>query len=119
MGQDETTFQTRVNRIESSYHLRAANGVRHEILSDGLIVARPRRRAPRFPWRGIGLTLLGLLALKVLLLVNAGPNVYNQRVDLLRDGSVFEQFGAWVMQADWLTRAIAEQINTILRSLFR
>ncbi len=119
MGQNESAFEARVDRIERSYEMRTANGVRHEILSDGLIVARPRRRAPRFPWKGLAISGVALVGFKVLMLMNLGPNVYAQRVDMLADGTVFERAGAWFMQVDVVTKWTADNLTALIKTALR
>lgn len=89
---------------------RAAHrGVIYSVAQDGLIIARPRRRVARRPWRFIIITLFGVLAFKVVLYAALGATLYNERVDALSDGTVIEKAGAWVLHAGQLTVWLATE----------
>ncbi|RVT87215.1 hypothetical protein DXV76_03805 [Rhodobacteraceae bacterium CCMM004] len=83
--------------------------------ADGLIIARPRRHGSGFPW-GTVVAVAGVLLLaKAVMLTHVGPTAYDESVAMLAGGTVVEQAGAWVMQADALTVWLSEQIASLLR----
>ncbi|MGO4916188.1 hypothetical protein [Pseudogemmobacter sp. W21_MBD1_M6] len=61
------------------------------------------------------LTLIALFGLKGFLYVNLGAITYTERVGKLQSGTVVEQFGAYVMQADPVTLWVADQIHNVLK----
>ncbi|MGQ0609781.1 MAG: hypothetical protein ACT4N9_01575 [Paracoccaceae bacterium] len=74
---------------------------------------RPRSQGPGWLWRLV--TVAGfVLVLKALLFLSVGAVVYGQRVARLRAGEGLEPLGGWIMQADPLTRWLADQIGTVL-----
>lgn len=113
MATSQAIFDKRLRRIVRS-HYKMRNGVRVKVMADGLIVARPRRRAPSIPLNGL-LTMVGAFFLfKAFLLVNIGPITYGNRVESLASGTLIEQGGAWVMQADPLSIWLATQISALI-----
>ena len=107
-------FGKRLRRIDRR-HRKMAHGYVTSINHDGLIVARPRRRAPRFPWKGLMLTAALLLLFKGFLYMSLGGITYDARVERLSQGTVVEQAGAFVMQADPATLWISGQINSLVK----
>ncbi|NSX54226.1 hypothetical protein HRQ87_05385 [Sulfitobacter sp. 1151] len=91
-----------------------SRGVVTSVNHDGLIIARPRRAAPRFPVKGIILMIIAFFAFKGFLLAQLGDATYGQRIATLQQGTGVEQAGAWAMQVDPLTQWIAGQIGTYL-----
>lgn len=55
-----------------------------------------------------------VLVLKALLYLSVGAVVYGQRVTKLRAGEGLEPLGGWIMQADPVTRWLADQIEMVL-----
>ncbi len=113
MSQSELSFDQRVRRLSRKHRLMA-DGVVHRIGDDGLISAYPRRRAPRFPLRGVMILIAAAFLFKAFLLLSLGPITYGNRVALLQDGTLPEQAGAWVMQADPATVWLADTMEQIL-----
>ncbi len=109
-----TTFQTRMKRLGRRHSRMYRNGVVARMGRDGLISAHPRRRMPRFPLRGVVILFGAALLYKAFLLAALGPGVYQARVDLLAQGTWFEQAGSWVMQADPATRLLADFIEPVV-----
>jgi hypothetical protein len=113
VSQSEMTFDERLRRL-SRKHRKLANGVVHRVGSDGLIRAYPRRRAPRFPLQGIVILVGAAFLFKSFLYASLGAVVYNERVDLLWQGSIVEKGGAWVMQADPATVWLGARIYDVI-----
>ena len=106
-------FDSRLRRI-SRRHRKMATGYVTSVNHDGLIIARPRRHAPRFPWKGMTLTIVLLLLFKGFLYLNLGGITYDARVEKLKEGTVIEQAGAFAMQADPATVWVAAQLQSLL-----
>lgn len=108
-------FDKRVSRINKRKLKQASNGATLVVSDDGLISTRARRRSPRFPWRGVFLTLAVFIMLKAMLLAHLGPITYDGRVAKLEEGTVFEQVGAFAMKADPITQMVAQTFEKYLR----
>ncbi len=115
MGTVHLPFEKRLRAITRRHDRMNRAGVVHSVNHDGLIIAKPRRRALRFPLRGLLLLIAVGFAFKGYLLADLGPATYNDRVGVLQAGTIVEQGGAWLMQADPVTVWSADMINTYLR----
>jgi hypothetical protein len=113
MAQALVPFEKRLRNI-TRRHDRMRYGVIHRIERDGLITAHPRRRAPRFPLQGVMMLVGAGMLFKAFLYLSLGGTVYEERVAALQSGSVIEQGGGWIMQADPATLWLASQINAII-----
>lgn len=105
------SFNKRLRNIVRD-HQRLNTGAVHAIRSDGLIVARPRVYNPKFPLRGLVLLVLSTVIFKAYIYAHLGVATYTDRVERLGEGSLIEQAGAWFMQADALTVAVARILNS-------
>ena len=106
-------FGKRLRRI-SKQRVKLSNGYVNVVNSDGLIVAQPRRKGMRFPWRAVAMIAILFFAFKGLLLASLGEAEYAERAISLQAGTPVEQVGGWAMQPDPVTLWIAEQFNAIL-----
>jgi len=109
----QVEFGERLNRIDKS-HRQLARGYVTTVNHDGLIIARPHRRSSRLPLRGLFLSLAVLLAFKGFVYAQIGEAAYQDRVQLLANGTIVEQIGAYAMYADPVTLWIAQQIAILL-----
>lgn len=100
-------FDKRLRRIVKN-HQRMANGVTYRVDDNGLIQAQPRIYNPKFPLRGLLLLVVTAFLFKGFIFASLGEQTYNERVGKMDGGSVVEQAGSWIMQADPATRAVAE-----------
>jgi hypothetical protein len=108
MAHADLNFEQRVRRLAHK-HRRMSTGIVHRMGSDGLVTAHAR-----FPLRGL-LVLFGAAFLfKAFLFAALGGSIYQERVALLQSGSIVEQGGAWVMQADPATIWFAAQLNSLM-----
>lgn len=105
-------FEGRIGKI-SRRHAKLERGYVTSINHDGLVIATPKRHRMRFPWRGLALTVMALFAFKAFTLVQVGPSTYDTRVEKLANGTVLEQAGAWVMQADPATYWLADRFRDL------
>lgn len=112
MAQAHVPFDKRLKRIVRR-HEKMANGVVKTINSDGLIVVRPRIYKPRFPLKGLVVLLVLGFLFKGFLLAYLGEENYADRVATLQQGTLMEQAGGWVMQADPATALVAQWVQMI------
>lgn len=112
MADIRNDFSTRVKSVERK-HARMAHGYECRVGQDGLITIRPKRRRVIVPLKGLVLLLLAFICFKGLIMAWVGDAVYELRIDALNHGPVFEQVGAFVMQADPITRQIAGLIDLL------
>ncbi len=106
-------FDTRLKKIDRK-HNRLAQGYSARVSKDGLIVFRPKRRQSRISLRGVALLAVGFLCFKGILLAHLGATTYENRIAALQDGTLIEQGGAYVMQIDPVSNAIAMKLHPIL-----
>ena len=111
--QPNVPFDKRLKEINRR-HEKMANGVVRSVNADGLIVARPRAYRPRFPLKGLIVVLAIGFLFKGFLFAFLGAEGYSERVATLQSGTAMEQAGAWVMQPDPATLAIANLMQTVL-----
>lgn len=107
-------FHKRLRQIGRRHRRMARNGVVHSINHDGLIIARARRRTPRFPLRGVVILVLAIVLFKGFLHNELGDRVYQQRVAILTEGSWPERVGGWVMQSDAATLWVSGKFAAFL-----
>lgn len=107
-GTDFDSFDERLSKIDKR-HRALARGYVMSVNHDGLVVAEPKRERRAFPWRGLMLILVGMMAFKGFLHSYIGPEAYQLRVDGLSNGNVVEQIGAFAMAADPVTIWVSDQ----------
>lgn len=115
MSSGHKEFQARVQSIRENHRAFSRNGREATMRPDGLIVIRPRRITPRFPWRGLMLIGVTLLVFKSVMLGYLGQAEYSSRLAELQNGNPFEQFGGWFMSADVVTQFLAETGQSFMR----
>ena len=106
------SFNNRLQRIKRSRG-RMKNGIVYKVGRDGLVTFHPRRKVTGYYLRSLLLVIAFGFLFKAVMLSNLGPATYDDRVGQLRDGTVFEQAGAWLMQADIVTVRLAGLIDRI------
>ncbi|MGC3936302.1 hypothetical protein ACOTTU_00700 [Roseobacter sp. EG26] len=106
-------FEKRI-AVVSDKHRQLARGYVAKLGDDGLITVEPKRA--RFPIRprAIVFTVAGVLVFKSLMMASTGLGIYESRVEALADGTVFERAAGWAMQADPVSRYLAENITKAL-----
>jgi hypothetical protein len=113
MVETKQHFESRLRQVTRK-HRRMSNGYTTRLRGDGLIVVKPRRRRMQFPLRGAMLVALGFFAFKAFMLVSLGERTYADRLTELQGGTILEQGGAWVMQADPVTQVMVDFARTNL-----
>lgn len=108
----QIAFEKRLRRIVRN-HQRLGNGVVHRVNENNLIVAQPRIYNPKFPLRGLLLLVATAFLFKGYIFASLGETAYGERVAALSNGTLIEQAGAWIMQADGATLAVAQVMQSI------
>ena len=114
MAYHNQAFDKRLRQFDRT-HRRTARGHKPVMRSDGLIVVRRRRFAPHLPVRSIVLLVFGFFLFKGLTLAHLGETRYLERLDLLNQGTIVEQSGAWAMRIDKPTVLIARQLDPFVK----
>ena len=112
MALAQVSFEKRLRRIVKT-HQRLANGVVHRVDENNLITAQPRIYNPRFPLRGLILLMGTAFLFKGYILASLGTTAYSERIADLAQGSLVERAGAWIMQADQVTLAVAQVFQSL------
>ncbi len=113
MVETKQNFESRL-RVLTRKHRRMSNGYTTRLRGDGLIVVKPKRRKAQFPLKGALLVAFGFFAFKAFMLISLGELTYADRLATLQGGTIIEQGGAWVMQADPVTQAMVDFARTNL-----
>lgn len=106
MSETISHFDKRVRKIARK-NRRLARGSEKYIDATGVMRERPRRSITNLPIKGLFLVALGFFAFKGFLLAHQGVEGYKDRLEVLNNGTVFEQFGAWLMQIEPVTARFA------------
>ncbi len=114
MDEGQLLFDQRLQRIGKK-HRALSRGYIPRMRSDGLIVLKPKRVQAPISGRSVVLFLGAFFVFKGFLITNLGEQTYLDRVEQLREGTVVEQAGAFLMQADPLSQLVAQKIGPVLR----
>ncbi|MCJ7872992.1 hypothetical protein Q4577_16850 [Marinovum sp. 2_MG-2023] len=106
-------FDKRVRRIAKK-NRKLARGHTNFIDGTGVIRQRPTRKLTALPIRGLMIIAFCFFAFKGLLIAHQGVVQYEDRLDLLAAGSIFEQGAAWVMQVDPVAMWFAGLLSAIV-----
>ncbi|MBN7783827.1 hypothetical protein JYP51_02780 [Ponticoccus gilvus] len=101
-----TNFRKRDAALRKK-HVRMARGYRNKLKSDGLIVQEPDDKLGDIGLRLLSFALVVFMGFKVMVLTGLGAEAYSLHLAHLAEGSVYERAGAWLMQIDPVTRALA------------
>ena len=107
-------FDRRMVRI-SRRHSKLSHGYVTTVNSDGMVVAKPKRKGTRGTLRGLIVIVAVMIVFKGFLHAQLGAAAYQDRVDGLAAGSIFEQAGSWVMAADPVTEMLSTKISSLVR----
>ena len=113
MAHQDLDFGQRVDRL-TRRHRAMSRGYATVLRDDGLLVTAPARRGTGLSLRVIVVCILWLCFFKALLFATVGGATYEDRVSRLAEGNMAEAAGAWVMQADPVTRALGAQIAKLM-----
>ncbi|WP_413718176.1 hypothetical protein [Silicimonas sp. MF1-12-2] len=101
----------RINRR----HSKLSQGYVTAVTSDGLVVAKPQRRARRGMLRGLAMVVVVMMLFKGALHAQLGAQSYQDRIDALAAGNAMEQAGAYFMVADPITLWISKTVVSLVR----
>lgn len=107
-------FDDRIERITNK-RAQMRDGYVGRVTKDGLVVFRPRRRAIPVSPRGLAMVVFAFIFFKALIMSHLGINIYQERIDKLRSGTIVEQAGAFIMQPDPATLWVAAQIRPYIQ----
>ena len=107
-------FEQRLNSLERK-HRELAKGYVAKINPDGLIVIAPKASRARVRMRMLTVIILGFLVFKIATLVLVGSVTYDSRLEVMRNGTGAERFGAWIMQVDPISEKIVEIIARVTK----
>ena len=110
MQVNQRQFEDRLKSLENK-HRAMSRGYVTQMQSDGLIVARPKRKLMRLSGKTLIIFVLGFFLFKGFLLANLGAPTYGERLGYLQNGTAVERAGAVVMQADPVTRFVADKMQ--------
>lgn len=105
----DETFQKRMRQIERR-HSKLSKGYLMTVTHDGLVVPQPRRLSFRFPYRGLIATAVAVVFFKAFALAFLGAPGYDARIATMAAGTGAERVGAFLMQADPVSRLVATKI---------
>lgn len=111
-GSDD--FDKRVRLIERARR----NGRKGEIRivgAEGLVITQRRRGLPSIPFRGLAYIFFGFVLFKSIALAQIGMQGYLERVEALKQGTVVEQAGAFLMKPDAASVWMAGKIAPLIR----
>jgi hypothetical protein len=108
------SFGRRLKVIDQK-NVALANGYTTQMRDDGLIVLKPRRRVVEFPLKGLIVLVIGFFFFKAFILASIGPDTYGERIEILENGTLLEQGGAWVMQIDPISQTVANYVRPAFR----
>ncbi len=107
-------FDQRLRRL-SRKHRAMSRGYTTRMRPDGLIETKPRRSRPGISAKSVILFLGAFFLFKGFLIASIGAEGYDERVARLAAGTLPEQAGGFVMQADPLAEMISLKIGPVLR----
>ena len=107
-------FDRRMRRI-SRRHSKLSHGYVTSVNSDGIVVAKPKRRGGGATLRSLALLFLVMVLFKGFLHARLGPDAYQARIDQLSAGAMVEKAGAWAMTADPITVWLSGHLSSLVR----
>ncbi|MBA96446.1 hypothetical protein [Sulfitobacter sp.] len=107
-------FGRRVHHLERN-RARLSKGYYSTVENDGLIVARPTRQTSSFPFKLVFVLMALFFLYKAFVLSVIGDDTYESRLTTLRNGTAFEQAGAWFLGMDPITLAVSAKIGPLFR----
>ncbi len=116
MSDEFKDFDNRLTRI-SRTRRRGVRGPSYEpvVGPGGVILVRPRRSGPSIPLKGLVFLVLGFCLFKSVAIAHFGASGYADRIDEMKQGTVFEQAGAWALQPDRVSTRIAATIAPFIK----
>lgn len=114
LGDEKNQFEKRLRKLARKERAME-RGFTTQLRTDGLLIVKPKRRGAPISLRSVLLFLAAFIVFKAIAMAELGPATYGAHVAELSQGTVIEQAGAWVMQADPASVAVANYIRPYLR----
>lgn len=108
-------FQTRVGNAGKKRESILRRGYTTQVDKNGIIISKPKPRRMRIPVRAPALTVLGFFLFKALMLSANGPQTYQERLEVLRGGTIVGQMGAQLLAVDPVTQFLSEKMGPLFR----
>ncbi|WP_108483015.1 hypothetical protein [Oceaniglobus ichthyenteri] len=107
-------FTKRRHQIIRDHRAIARRGGELHMGPDGLLTVRRKRGSSGVPYRGLFILAGVLFVAKALMLAHDGAQTYGERIVALAESGAVGRAAAWIMQADPLTRSIADYLAPLL-----
>lgn len=114
LGDEKNQFKKRLRVLERKNRAMERGFTTH-LRSDGLLIVKPKRRSFSLSGKSILLFACAFIAFKGLALAQVGQVTYDDRIAELSRGTIVEQAGAFVMQADPASQFVAQHLRTVLQ----
>lgn len=114
MSDHQREFSHRLKRLTQRHHAMA-RGYTARLRGDGLIVVEPRRVHFKLPLRGFVLLMTFFMIFKGFMLASLGSADYSARLNVLEQGRIYEQAGAYIMGIDPVSDLIAQVLRPHLK----
>ena len=106
MAREQNPFDNRILQIKRK-HGKLSHGYALRLDKNNVLVPRPRAVRLAFPWKALCIVAVVALGLKAYLMTALDAQTYASKVDALAQGHTVEQVGAWMMQPDPASGAVA------------
>lgn len=110
MAREQDPFYERIHQIKQK-HSKLSHGYALKVDKNNLIVPRPHNVPLAFPWKALCAAALVALGFKAYLMVALDAQTYASKLSALQNGRVLEQAGAWIMQPDPASEAMAQMMR--------
>lgn len=110
-------FKRRLKQIDKTYGSPKKKPT--DVIIPTPIAAQKRSVIAWVPWKFMIYTFGGMLALKVLLLLEMGEGRYTARLESTQDGTMSSKIGGFIMQLDPVTLAARDRIAPVIKNARR
>jgi hypothetical protein len=105
-------FDDRLDKIARKRTLLDRGSVM-KVTAGGLIVEKPRRYNPKFPFKGILLIIAAAFLFKAYVLADLGQADYATRLAAISGPTMVEKAGVWIMQPDPAATFVADIFQSL------
>ena len=110
MTRQRDLFAKRIRQIKRQ-HAKLSQGFALKVDKNNLIVPRAPVFQLAFPWKGLFVALCVALSFKAYLMATFDAQTYASKLDAMAQGHPVEQVGAWIMQPDPASDAMARMMR--------
>ncbi|MFZ3581372.1 hypothetical protein ACOI1H_04255 [Loktanella sp. DJP18] len=112
MTRVQDPLHQRIRQIQRK-HSKLSQGYVLKVDRNNLIVPHPHHKTLAFPWKALCVAAFVALGFKAYLMMSLDPQSYASKLSALQNGRVFEQAGAWIMQPDPASEAMAQMMRKL------